>query len=143
MAYIIKHYKPEHLIDLATLTGSCVATLGYSAAGMFTNNIEMANDLTAGGELVNERVWRLPMYEDYFADMQSDIADIKNLSGKPVAGAITAAKFLEFFTSEHKNWTHLDIAGVAFTDSEFAKMRSATAYGVRLLVNYMEKLIEK
>jgi leucyl aminopeptidase len=120
-----------------------VATLGYSAAGMFTNNIEMANDLTAGGELVNERVWRLPMYEDYFADMQSDIADIKNLSGKPVAGAITAAKFLEFFTSEHKNWTHLDIAGVAFTDSEFAKMRSATAYGVRLLVNYMEKLIGK
>lgn len=143
LAYIIKHYKPEHLIDLATLTGSCVATLGYSAAGMFTNSNEMANDLTAGGELVNERVWRLPMYEDYFADMQSDIADIKNLSGKPVAGAITAAKFLEFFTSEHKNWTHLDIAGVAFTDSEFAKMRSATAYGIRLLVNYMEKLIEK
>lgn len=140
LAYVIKHHQPEHIIDLATLTGSCVATLGYFAAGMFTCNDEMAAALTSAGEAVNERVWRLPMWEDYAADMQSDIADIKNLSGKPVAGAITAAKFLEYFTSEHKSWTHLDIAGVAFTDSEYAKMRTATAYGVRLLVRYMETL---
>ena len=100
----------------------------------------MAKDLSIVGEEVNERVWRLPLWEDYLADMQSDIADIKNLSGKPVAGAITAAKFVEYFTSEHAKWTHLDIAGVAFTDSEYAKMRTATAYGVRLLVKYMEKI---
>lgn len=141
LAYIIKQHQPDYLIDLATLTGSCVATLGYSAAGMFTNNEEMAAALTSVGESVNERVWRLPLFEDYLTDMQSDIADIKNLSGKPVAGASTAAKFLEYFTSEHKKWTHLDIAGVAFTDSEFAKMRTATAYGVRLLTGYMNKLI--
>jgi len=140
LAYIIKNYAPEYLIDLATLTGSCVATLGYSAAGLFTNNDQMAADLSHAGEPVNERVWRLPLFDDYMAEMQSDMADIKNLSGKPVAGASTAAKFLEFFTSEHKNWAHLDIAGVAFTDSEFARMRTATAYGVRLLVNYMKKL---
>lgn len=143
LSYIVKNYEPEFLIDLATLTGSCVATLGYSASGMFTNNDKMATELSKAGEQVNERVWRLPLWEDYAADMNSDIADIKNLSGKPVAGAITAAKFLEFFIAEHKNWVHLDIAGVAFTDSEFAKTRTATAYGVRLLVKYMEILLEK
>jgi len=143
LAYIIKNYGPEYIIDLATLTGSCVATLGYSACGMFTHNDEMAQKLSESGHQVHERVWRLPLWEEYGIDMQSDIADIKNLSGKPVAGAITAAKFLEYFVSEHKNWVHLDIAGVSFTDSEFAKTRTATAYGVRLLANYMEKLIEK
>ena len=141
LAYIIKNHNPEYIIDLATLTGSCVATLGYHASGMFTNNDELAQSLYAAGENVNERVWRLPLWEDYAADMNSDIADIKNLSGKPVAGAITAAKFLEFFTSEHKKWAHLDIAGVAFTDSEFAKTRTATAYGVRLLTEFMKKLV--
>jgi len=143
LAYIIRNHHPEYLIDLATLTGSCVATLGSTAAGLFTNNIDMAHSLSEAGEAVNERVWRLPLFEDFIADMQSDIADIKNLSGKPVAGACTAAKFLEYFTEEHKKWAHLDIAGVSFTDSEFAKMRTATAYGVRLLVSYMEKLVEK
>ncbi|MBK8515566.1 MAG: leucyl aminopeptidase family protein [Saprospiraceae bacterium] len=143
LAYMIKNFKPDHMIDLATLTGSCVATLGYNAAGMFTNSDEMADLLSKVGETVNERVWRLPLWEEYFIDMNSDIADIKNLSGKPVSGAITAAKFLEYFTSEHKNWTHLDIAGVSFTDSEFAKTRTATGYGVRLLVNYMKALIKK
>jgi leucyl aminopeptidase len=142
LAYIIKNHQPEYLIDLATLTGSIVATLGYSAAGLFSKNDEMAHNLSAAGENLNEKVWRLPMWDDYAVDMQSDIADIKNLSGKPVAGAITAAKFLEAFTSEHKNWTHLDIAGVAFTDSEFGKMRTATAYGVRLLYNYIQQLIK-
>ena len=99
-------------------------------------------ELSKAGEDVNERVWRLPLWEDYAVEMNSEIADIKNLSSKPVAGAITAAKFLEFFIADHKNWVHLDIAGVAFTDSEFAKTRTATAYGVRLLVKYMESLIE-
>lgn len=140
LAYIIGHHQPEYLIDLATLTGSCVATLGYFAAGMFTHNDELANALSDAGQKVNERVWRLPLWEDYASDMNSDIADIKNLSGKPVAGAITAAKFLEFFTSEHKKWAHLDIAGVAFTDSEFAKTRTATSYGVRLLYEFMKNL---
>lgn len=141
LAYIIKNYKPDHLIDLATLTGSVIAALGYTASGMFTHNDEMAQKLLELGVPINERVWRMPMWEDYAPDMHSDIADIKNLSAKPVAGSITAAKFLEVFTTDHKNWVHLDIAGVAFTDSEFAKTRTATAYGVRLLGAYMESLL--
>lgn len=140
LSYIIKNHKPEHLIDLATLTGSCIATLGNVAAGIFTKNDQMANVLFGLGEKVNERIWRLPMWEDYMTEMQSDIADIKNLSSKPVAGAITAAKFLEFFVEEHQSWAHLDIAGVAFTESEFARTRTSTGFGIRLLLEYMKML---
>jgi len=138
LSYIIKKYKPEQVIDLATLTGSVVQTLGYSAAGMFTNNKEMADDMSKVGFETNERVWQLPMFEDYESDLHSDIADLRNFSGKPIAGAITAAKFLEAFTEEHKSWMHLDIAGVSFGDSPYAKMKSASGYGVQLITNYIK-----
>jgi len=75
--------------------------------------------------------------------MQSDIADIKNLSGKPVAGAITAAKFLEYFTEEHPKWVHLDIAGVAYTDNEFSMNRSGTSWGIRLLFEFLKSQTKK
>ncbi|MEZ4792490.1 MAG: leucyl aminopeptidase family protein [Gelidibacter sp.] len=138
LSYIIKKFKPEQVIDLATLTGSVVQTLGYSAAGMFTNNTKMANDMSKIGFEANERVWQLPLFEDYESDLHSDIADLRNFSGKPIAGAITAAKFLEAFTENHKSWMHLDIAGVSFGDSPYAKMKSASGYGVRLITNYIK-----
>ncbi|MEZ4829346.1 MAG: leucyl aminopeptidase [Bacteroidia bacterium] len=121
LAWIQKQYSPETIIDLATLTGSCVMTLGYSAAGMFTQNDTLARQLSAAGSAVHERVWRLPMYSDFEEDLHSDVADVRNFSGKPVAGAITAAKFLEVFIKDHPNWAHLDIAGVAFGDSNIQK----------------------
>jgi leucyl aminopeptidase len=138
LSYMIKQYKPEHLIDLATLTGSVVRTLGYSAAGMFTNNKEMAQQLSQIGTSIHERVWSLPLFDDYEEDLHSDIADIRNFSGKPIAGATTAAKFLEAFTESHEKWVHLDIAGVAFGSSAYAKMKSASGFGVRLLIDYMK-----
>lgn len=138
--YMVKRFKPEVLIDLATLTGSVVRTLGYSAAGMFTNNEDMASQMSKIGNKVHERVWRLPLYEDFKSDLHSDIADIRNFSGKPIAGAITAAKFLESFTEVHENWTHLDIAGVSFGDSKYAKMKSATGFGVQLMTEYIKSL---
>ncbi len=138
LSYIIRQHQPKHLIDLATLTGSVVSTLGYSAAGMFTNNNEMAQRLSQLGNAIHERVWPLPLFDDFEEDLHSDIADIRNFSGKPIAGAITAAKFLEAFTESHDNWVHLDIAGVAFGSSNYAKMKSATGFGVRLLINYMK-----
>jgi leucyl aminopeptidase len=138
LSYIIKKFKPEQVIDLATLTGSVVQTLGYSAAGMFTNNTEMADQMSKVGFETNERVWQLPLFEDYESDLHSDIADLRNFSGKPIAGAITAAKFLEAFTVEHKSWMHLDIAGVSFGDSPYAKMKSASGYGVQLITNYIK-----
>jgi len=141
LAYAIKNYEPEYLIDLATLTGNVIAALGYHAAGLFTENNEMAQQLSAVGADINERNWQMPMWDDYLQDMQSDIADLKNLSAKPIAGSITAAKFLGEFTEKHAKWTHIDIAGVAFADSEFAKMRTSTGYGVRLMTYYIERYL--
>jgi leucyl aminopeptidase len=141
LSFVIKKYKPKQLIDLATLTGSVVRTLAYSAAGMFTPNSEMAEQMSNAGEKVHERVWRLPLYDDFEADLHSDIADLRNFSGKPIGGAINAAKFLEAFTESHKNWMHLDIAGVAFGDSNYSKMKSASGYGIQLLTAYIKFLI--
>ncbi|MCA6075130.1 leucyl aminopeptidase family protein [Fulvivirga sedimenti] len=143
LAYMEKNYTPEHLIDLATLTGNAVMALGYSAGAMFSNNDELALLLSKAGEKVHERVWRLPLYDDFESELESDIADVRNFSGKPIAGAITAAKFLEYFVKEHPRWAHLDIAGVAFGDSEFSKMKSAKGFGPRLLLEVMEQLSEK
>ena len=142
LSYIIKEFQPKQVIDLATLTGSVVQTLGYSAAGMFTNNKEMSQTLSKIGFDTNERVWPLPLFSDYESDLHSDIADLRNFSGKPVAGAITAAKFLEAFTEDHKAWMHLDIAGVSFGDSSYSKMKGASGYGVQLITNYIKQISE-
>ena len=122
---------------MATLTGSIIASLGPLAAGLFTKNDALAESIQAAGEHSGERVWRMPMYDEYQDDMRSDIADIKNLSEKPYAGATTAAKFLEYFTEEHPAWAHLDIAGMAFQSNGFGKGFCATAYGVRLIVKWL------
>lgn len=103
-----------------------------------SNNQELVQQLYAAAAQTDEKVWQMPLWDDEYKEMmQSDVADIMNLSVAPVAGAITAAKFLEFFIDEHPNWAHLDIAGVAFGSSEFGKMKSATAYGVRLLTEFI------
>ncbi|MDI1317527.1 leucyl aminopeptidase family protein [Flavobacterium sp.] len=140
LSYLIKNYKPDTVVDLATLTGSVVGTLGYECAGLFTNNDDLSKKLQHAGEAVGERLWQLPLWDAYSPDIESEIADVKNYSGKPVAGAISAAKFLEFFTDKHTSWAHLDIAGVAFGDDEFAKSKHATAYGVHLITNFIENL---
>ena len=117
---------------------NCIMALGYAAAAMLTSNDAMAASLTEFGMQTGEKVWRLPLWDEYAPMMDSDVADIKNLSSAPIAGAITAAKFLEVFTEKHPAWVHLDIAGVAFGDSPYGKMKSATAYGIRLLSAYIE-----
>jgi leucyl aminopeptidase len=140
ISYLIKNFKPEYIIDVATLTGSAVGTFGYECAALFTNNEAVSKKLQESGDAIGERLWQLPLWDCYKQDIESDIADVKNYSGKPVAGAISAAKFLEYFTKEHKAWAHLDIAGVAFGDDEFAKSKHATAYGVHLLTKFIENL---
>jgi leucyl aminopeptidase len=142
ISYMVKNYQPDIMIDLATLTGSVISTLGYVAAGLFTNNEDLAADLYKTGRACGEKLWRLPIWDNYKDDLNSDVADVRNLSGKPIAGAITAAKFLEVFTEKHTNWAHLDIAGVAFTDSEFSTLRSSTGFGVRLLVDFIQSKIK-
>ncbi|NGY36973.1 leucyl aminopeptidase family protein [Flavobacterium sp. XN-5] len=140
ISYLIKNYNPEYIVDIATLTGSSVGTLGYECGALFTNNESISKKLQEAGDSVGERLWQLPLWDVYKQDIESDIADVKNYSGKPVAGAISAAKFLEYFTQEHAAWAHLDVAGVAFGDDEFAKSKHATGYGVHLLTKFIENL---
>jgi len=139
LSYITDHFKTDVLIDLATLTGNAIMSLGYKAAALISPDDDLAAALFASGLSTGEKVWRMPHWDDYKDALKSDIADLKNLAGSPIGGAINAAKFLEEFTREHPAWAHLDIAGTAFADSEFGSMKSATGYGVRLLVDYLEK----
>ncbi|MGY6559968.1 MAG: leucyl aminopeptidase family protein [Nitritalea sp.] len=140
--YMQKHFQPELLIDLATLTGSSVGTFGYACAALFSTDKTLENSLMEAGMSIGERVWPLPLWELYGKEMESDIADIKNYHGKPFAGAITAAKFLQAFTDGHEKWAHLDIAGTAFGDSAFAKSKHATGFGVHLLFNLLQNHVD-
>jgi len=140
LSYLIKNFKPGIIVDIATLTGSSIGTFGYECGALFTNNETICRQLQQSGDAIGERLWQLPLWDAYKSDIESEIADVKNYSGKPVAGAISAAKFLEYFTENHKAWAHLDIAGVAFGDDEFAKTKHATAYGVHLLTKFIESL---
>ncbi|GAA4461735.1 leucyl aminopeptidase [Nibrella saemangeumensis] len=140
LGYMVRNYQPEILIDLATLTGSVIAALGYHAAGLFTQDDELATKLIQAGDRTGERLWRMPLWDVYKEDIKSDVADLKNFSGKPIAGSISAAKFLEVFTENHPKWAHLDIAGMAFADTEYGSQKNATAYGVRLLIDFLRNL---
>lgn len=141
LAYAIKNYAPDILIDLATLTGSAVRTFGYHAAALFSSDDNLARKLSRAGDKTGERVWQLPIWDIYKEDIKSDIADVKNFSGKPAAGAISAAKFLEFFTDNHPSWAHLDIAGVAFSETDYSSGKSASGFGIRLLIEYLEDIL--
>jgi leucyl aminopeptidase len=138
LAYLKKHFAPDVMIDLATLTGSAVATLGYHAAAFLTNDDTLSAQLTQAADSSGERLWRLPLWDVYADDMKSDVADVMNFSGKPMAGAISAAKFLEIFTDAHPRWAHIDMAGTVLSNSELGAQRTATAYGVRLLTRFLE-----
>ena len=142
LSYLLANYQPDYLIDLATLTGSVITTLGYHAAGLFTPSDTLASQLAGAADQSGEKVWRLPVWDEYSEDLKSDVADVKNFSGKPLAGAITAAKFLEVFTASHPAWAHLDIAGMAFADSEFGHQKNATAFGIRLLTTFLRHLVK-
>jgi len=140
IAYMEKNYAPDVMLDLATLTGSAVRSLGYSAGALFTENDRLAERLYKVGMEIHERLWRMPMYEEYGSETESDVADVKNLGNKPMAEAAFAAKFLEHFTNGHTTWAHLDIAGVAFGATPTSSQKAGTGYGVRLLVEFMKSI---
>ena len=134
--------KPDQIIDLATLTGACVVALGEFVAGMFTKNEAMAENLYKSGITTYDRVWRLPMWDDFNEFITSDVADVANLGKTRWAGAITAAKFLEHFVDKNIPWTHLDIAGPAMNNpSRSYTKKYMTGFGVRLLFDYLSRKI--
>ncbi len=138
LAYASKHLKPTRIIDFATLTGAMVIALGHVATGMMSNDDCLAEALSTAGEETYERVWRLPLFDEYRKQLKSDIADIKNTGGRG-GGSITAALFLKEFVGDVP-WAHLDIAGTAFISSaDEYRPKNATGVGVRLIVEYLKK----
>jgi len=132
-------FKPAAVIDLATLTGACVVALGQHATGMMGTGDTVMADLKEAGEKTFERVWQLPLFEEYEKQIKSDIADVKNVGGR-WAGAITAALFLKKFIGEYP-WVHLDIAGTAILEeSQPYAPKGGSGVGVRLLVEYLKSV---
>ncbi|MFC5872533.1 leucyl aminopeptidase [Chryseobacterium arachidis] len=138
LSYMAKNFKTDFLIDLATLTGSSVRMFGDTCGAMFSNNEELKNLLIKTGDKTNQRLWNLPLWDIWKDDIQSDVADLKNISMKPIGDCIVAAKFLEQFIENHPKWAHLDIAGVAFGSVGYATEKAATGFGVQLLADLIE-----
>jgi leucyl aminopeptidase len=135
--------KPQFIIDMATLTGAMVVSLGRHAIGMFTDDDEIAKLLEESGTETHERVWRLPLWPEYGEMMKSDFADLKNISETPEAGSITAAAFLKEFAGGCR-WAHLDIASVESVHWDHAYLgKGATAMGVRLVTRALERTANK
>ena len=133
LTYGIDHLKPASIVDIATLTGACMAALGNINTGLFTQDESLAKELQQAADYSQDKVWRLPLEDDYQELLDSNFADIANIGG-PLAGATTAACFLARFT-EGTPWAHLDIAGTAWNSG--GKNKGATGRPVSLLVNYL------
>ena len=130
--YTQERFKPQFMVNLATLTGAIITALGHEHAGMFSNDDKLSKQLSDAGEEVNEKVWRMPLAEAYDKAINCPIADMKNIGG-PAAGSITAAQFLQRYVNKVP-WAHLDIAGTAWSDSGKPTVpKGGTGWGVRML----------
>jgi leucyl aminopeptidase len=140
LAYVAER-KPQAIIDLATLTGAIIISIGRYAAGLFSNDDRLADVITAAGYKTYERVWRFPLWKEYSEMNKSDLADIKNIGSETGdAGSITAAAFLQEFVGECK-WAHLDIAGVDMIADKHSYLdKGASGIGVRLVVETLERI---
>jgi leucyl aminopeptidase len=125
-------FEPEAVVDIATLTGACVVALGHVATGLFANDQKLADEIRAAGEDTWDRVWQMPLWEDYQEPLRSNFADMANIGGRP-AGAVTAASFLSRFVRKLR-WAHLDIAGTAWKSG---REKGSTGRPVPLLVRFV------
>jgi leucyl aminopeptidase len=142
MTWTQKTFKPKVMIDLATLTGAMVITLGHEYAGIFSNDDQLAANLIKAADETGDKLWRQPMADAYDRMIDSPIADMKNV-GPREAGSITAAQFLKRFVDDGVAWAHLDIAGMAWSDKAKPTYdKGATGYGVRLLDQYIADTVE-
>ena len=139
LAYAVKNLKPDYLLDIATLTGSATLGLGKQYAALYSRNPKWIKALREAGEVSGDRVWHMPLIDDYHVALESDIADINHTADKGDfnAGSVTAALFLEQFV-DGANWAHLDIAGVGRAESDAGENpKGGTGWGVRLLLEWI------
>jgi leucyl aminopeptidase len=142
ITYVQRNYKPSMIIDLATLTGAILVSLGHEFAGLFSNNDELAAQLQQVGEDSGDRLWRMPLAEPFDRLIDSPIADIKNV-GPREGGSITAAHFIQRFVENGVRWAHVDMAGKAWSDKPGTTYdKGATGFGVRLLDEYVSDVLE-
>ena len=140
ISYAIQKYRPQVLIDIATLTGACVMALGEGMAGVFSDDDELAQTIVQSGDKTHERCWRMPLPEDYKKLLKSELADINNMPKTRWGGAITAALFLSEFVSKTR-WAHIDIAGPSYRKkgNDYCGP-GATGFGVRLLCDFLDRI---
>jgi leucyl aminopeptidase len=137
-----RRYKPEVLVDLATLTGAMIIALGHEYGGLFSNDDGLAGQLAAAGQASGDKLWRMPLGEAYDKLMDSPIADMKN-SGPREGGSITAATFLQRFVDDGVKWAHLDIAGMVWAEKAgHLYDKGATGFGVALLDRFISENFE-
>ena len=139
LTYAAEQYKPRAIIDLATLTGGVRTALGSLRAGLMSNDDKLADDLFQAGERAQERLWRLPLDDEYFELIKGTDSDIKNSAGVPLAAPIVGGMFLKQFVPNEIPWAHIDIAGTA-TIEKTKGIRLATGFGVRMVLEYLEHL---
>jgi len=143
ITYAIRTYKPSIIIDLATLTGAILISLGHEYAGLFANDDRLAEQLTAAGKETGDQLWRMPMADSFDRLIDSPIADMKNV-GPREGGSITAAQFIKRFVENGVRWAHIDMAGKAWGDKAGpTHEKGATGFGVRLLDRYVEDVLER
>ena len=143
LTFTEEKFKPQFIIDLATLTGAIIVSLGSEYAGLFSNDDKLSNQLIDVGEKTEEKVWRMPLNKNYDKLIDSKNADMQNINYVGGAGSTTAAQFLQRFILNKTPWAHLDIAGMAFSKYGGAlNSGGATGYGVRLLNKLVEDYYE-
>ena len=142
ITYVQRNFKPSTIIDLATLTGAILISLGHEWAGLFSNSDELAGKLSKAGDDSGDKLWRMPLAEPFDRLIDSPIADMKNV-GPREGGSITAAQFIQRFVENGVKWAHIDMAGKAWADKPSSTYdKGATGYGVRLLDQYVSEVIE-
>ncbi|WP_398288892.1 leucyl aminopeptidase [Sphingomonas nostoxanthinifaciens] len=143
ITWVQRKYQPKTIVDLATLTGAMIISLGHEHGGIFSNDDTLAEGLLAAGRGVGEKLWRMPLGDAYDKMIDSPIADMKNIGGRE-AGSITAAQFIQRFVDEGVKWAHLDIAGMVWAAKPGTMWeKGATGYGVRLLDRFVADVLEK
>ena len=143
LSYGEKHYSPKAIIDFATLTGACIVALGNNVAAIVSNDVKLATKIKDASKKTTESVWELPLTQDFMDMIKSEVADMKNVGIGRAAGTITAAAFLKN-AIEKTPWVHVDIAGVAWTQTATKEKsynpKGATGFGVRLILDYLQNL---
>ena len=142
LSYAAEKYKPDYMIDFATLTGACVIALGHEASGVMTESEELAARIDLASRKSLDKSWRLPHWRDYGMELKSEVADMRNIGGR-AGGTLSANRFLSRFVPHDIPWAHVDIAGTGWRGKPGGTQSSgATGWGVRMMNQLLEDMLD-